>query len=123
MKLMIKYELMDFNTFQDETRKNKYIGAKIKKRETNKVAWSCKACKVKKLEGLYDYEFTWYCLNRRKDKDNIMFAQKFIFDGLQEAGIIENDGWNQIGDIRHKFVVDKNNPRIEVTATKAKEEK
>ena len=61
-----------------------------------------------------DLEFVWYCKNRRKDKDNILVGQKFIIDGLVEAGVIENDGWNEIGDIKHEFARDKNNPRVEV---------
>ena len=53
--------------------------------------------------------------NKRKDKDNISGGgDKFIFDGLQAAGILTNDGWSQIGDVTHKFRVDKNNPRIEI---------
>lgn len=114
MKLVIDGELMDLNTYTNETRKNRYGGAKVKKQETLKVAWYCKSSKLKPLEGLHNYKFTWYCKNKRKDKDNIMFAQKFVFDGLQEAGILKNDGWGEIGDILHKFYVDKENPRIEV---------
>lgn len=61
-----------------------------------------------------DYEMHWYCKNRRKDKDNIMAGQKFIFDGLVKAEKIKNDGWNDIGNISHKFFVDKDEPRVEV---------
>lgn len=57
---------------------------------------------------------TWYCKNKRKDKDNIMAGQKFIFDGLQKAGVLSNDGWKQIGDVTHRFEVDKRNPRVEI---------
>ncbi len=64
--------------------------------------------------GQADYVITWYCQDKRKDKDNVISGQKFIFDGLVKAGIIENDGWKQIGDITHKFEVDKDKPRIEV---------
>lgn len=61
-----------------------------------------------------NFIITWYCKNKRQDKDNIMAGQKFIFDGLVEAGVIENDGWAQIGDVAHLFEVDKKNPRIEI---------
>lgn len=66
--------------------------------------------KVKKA----DYEITWYCQDKRKDKDGIMAGQKFIFDGLIKAGVITNDGWQQIGNVKHNFEVDKSKPRIEV---------
>jgi len=61
-----------------------------------------------------DFEITWYCKDKRKDKDNIIAGAKFIFDGLVKAGVIKNDGWSQIGNITHKFEIDKENPRVEV---------
>jgi len=67
-----------------------------------------------KSVGRADFEITWYCKDKRKDKDNIMAGAKFIFDGLVKAGVIKNDGWVEIGDIKHKFEIDKTNPRAEV---------
>lgn len=58
--------------------------------------------------------FHWFAKNRKKDPDNISSAKKFILDGLQEAGIIENDGWNQIAGFSDDFTVDKKNPRVVV---------
>lgn len=66
--------------------------------------------KIKKA----DFEITWYCKDKRKDKDNIMAGQKFLFDGLIKANVLENDGWAQVGNVMHYFEVDKENPRIEV---------
>ena len=67
---------------------------------------------VEKITGRNNYHFTWYCKNRKKDPSNISYAVKFIFDGLEMAGVIENDGWKQISGITHKFEVDKKNPRV-----------
>jgi Holliday junction resolvase RusA-like endonuclease len=61
-----------------------------------------------------DFEITWYCKDKRKDKDNIMTGQKFIFDGLVKAGVMDNDGWGEVGNVSHFFQVDKENPRVEV---------
>ncbi len=41
----------------------------------------------------------------RTDPDNIAFAQKFVFDGLQESGVLRGDGWKDIRSIRHEFGV------------------
>lgn len=57
----------------------------------------------------------WICKNKRKDKDNIAFAVKFILDGLIKAKIIPNDNWKWIGDISHSFEVDKHNVGVVVT--------
>jgi len=61
-----------------------------------------------------DFEITWYCKDKRKDPDNLIAGQKFIFDGLTKARIMDNDGWSEVGNITHRFEVDKRNPRIEV---------
>jgi len=43
-----------------------------------------------------------------------MAGQKFILDGLVQAGVLSNDGWKQIGKVTHDFKIDRQNPRVEV---------
>lgn len=50
--------------------------------------------------------FIWRCKDRRKDKDNICFAKKYILDSLQPR-ILKNDGWGEVGDFCDRFVVSK----------------
>lgn len=113
-KLIVRGVLPGLNEMTNANRSNRYQGSEQKKDATNRVYRSCKASKLKPIDGLNDYTFIWYCKDKRRDKDNIMAGQKFIFDGLQSAGIIENDGRKQIGDINHRFLIDKENPRVEV---------
>jgi Holliday junction resolvase RusA-like endonuclease len=61
--------------------------------------------------------YTWYEPNRRRDKDNISFARKFIQDALVKAGILPGDGWACIEGFSDAFAVDPSNPRICVTIT------
>jgi len=75
----------------------------------------------KKINGKCDWNFTWYMENRRQDPDNITVGQKFILDAFVKKGIIKNDGWNEINSITHKFNVDKDNPRVEITVTNIKD--
>ena len=58
--------------------------------------------------------FRWYEPNRRRDKDNIAMAKKFILDSLQEMNVLENDGWTQIMGFIDEFYIDAMNPRVEV---------
>lgn len=111
MKITIPGELPDLNKIISESKKHWAKYSNMKQIETNKVAWIAKG---KGSFDKVDLDITWYCKDKRKDKDNIMVGQKFILDGLVKAGVIRDDGWGQIGDIRHKFIVDKLNPRIEV---------
>ena len=59
-------------------------------------------------------EFSWYCKNQRVDPDNIAFGKKFVLDGFIKAGILSNDGWNDIKGFEDKFFIDKENPRVEI---------
>jgi Holliday junction resolvase RusA-like endonuclease len=71
----------------------------------------CLECKRQKITPCkrINLIITWYCKDKRRDKDNIIAGgTKLIMDSLQHAGIIKNDGWAEIGDITHKFEIDKN---------------
>ena len=56
-----------------------------------------------KLIGLKKYTCYWIRINRRRDPDNLTIGAKFVLDSLKSAGIIENDGWNEVGAIDHRF--------------------
>ena len=115
-KIVIPGELPDLNTIIAESKKGRGKWQpynEIKQEYTNMVAWIAKS-EIKKQLKKIDLEITWICKNRRKDKDNISGGIKFVLDGLVVAGVIKDDGWGQVGDIYHKFKVDKHNPRVEV---------
>ena len=114
--IIIPGELPDLNQIIAESKNHWGSYSSLKKANTQLVAFCTKQAKVKQYKKI-DLEITWYCKNRRKDKDNIMAGTKFILDGLVQAGVIQNDGWANVGDIRHKFDVDKQEPRIEVKIT------
>lgn len=111
IKLIIPGELPNLNEIIDESKKHWTKYRNMKATETEKVAWLAK--KIPEMQRI-NLTITWYCKNKRQDKDNIMAGTKFILDGLVTAGKIKNDGWKEIGDIAHKFKVDKENPRVEV---------
>ena len=71
-----------------------------------------------KIEGLNDYTFVWYRKNRRSDPDNISAGVKYVLDSLVKGNVLENDGWNQVNSITHKFKVDKDKPRVEIFISK-----
>ncbi len=98
-----------FPSYNEVTQTNRgkqgiYLGNKLKRKWTEIVAWECKGQKIRPFTKQIDIDFLWVCKDKRRDKDNIMSAQKFIFDGLQAAGVIKNDGWNEIREIKHKFI-------------------
>ena len=70
--------------------------------------------RMPKIDFKAHYTFTWYRKNKRNDPDNVQVGTKYIFDGLIKAGVLKNDGWNEVGGISHFFRTDKNNPRVEI---------
>jgi hypothetical protein len=118
LKLIIPGELTDLNTYIDAERSNRYAGAKIKKEMTDNITLLAKRLKTE-IRTPVRITYHWYCKDKRKDKDNIAFAKKFIQDGLVNAGVLKNDGWNDIEEFADKFYIDKDNPRVEVEITAA----
>lgn len=114
MIIEIPGRLPGFNEIIDaaKLRKRNYQAYSVMKdRHTTKIAWLAK--KMPKYEKVA-LVITWYEPNQKRDPDNIMAGQKFILDGLVQAGVIPNDNQRHIHGILHKFGVDKDNPRIEV---------
>lgn len=99
------------NEIIDASKSHWSVYRKIKEDYTNLVAMSIKDKRPLKRVNII---ITWYCKDMRMDKDNLMAGQKMIFDGLVKSGVLENDGWNQIGDILHTFRIDKKDPRVHV---------
>ena len=116
MNFTIQGELPDLNTYINAERSNRYAGASLKKKATDKVVLSIKDKNTvdRRKFNYVSLEISYFCKDKRKDKDNIAFAKKFIFDGLQKAGIIENDGWKNVFNWTEYWHIDKENPRIEV---------
>lgn len=112
---MLLPELTDLNTYIEAERTNRYGAAKIKKDMTELVAWEAKAQKIPKMDKVRKITFIWRHPNQRKDKDNVEFAQKFIWDGLVLAKVISNDGWKHTPTRRiHKHEINKSNPGVSV---------
>lgn len=105
------------NEHDNANRSNRFGGASMKKKATSLCATYVKKAMNEGFsinEQPADLKITWYAENRRKDKDNIAFAVKYIFDGMIDAELLENDGWQQIGDWENVFEIDKEYPRVEI---------
>jgi Holliday junction resolvase RusA-like endonuclease len=111
VKLVIPGVLPGLNEIIDAAKGHWNNYREMKAAYTNLVA--IRARKLPPIQSA-NLTITWYCPNKRKDKDNIMAGTKFILDGLHAAKRIENDGWKQIRDITHRFEVDKLEPRVEI---------
>jgi Holliday junction resolvase RusA-like endonuclease len=111
MVLKIPGRLPGLNEIIDAAKSHFGEYASMKETYTNMVGWLAKKLPTYEKVALI---ITWYEPDRRRDPDNIMAGQKFILDGMVQAGTIPNDSQKHIKGILHRFDVDKKNPRIEV---------
>ena len=98
--ILILPPLTTLNQYIDAERRNKYVGAKIKKMDTETVAWIAKST-LKPVDRITSIDITFRVADKRTDKDNLIFSTKFILDGLVVAGIIKGDGWKYTPDNWH----------------------
>jgi len=92
--MRIEHKFTTLNKFINAERSNRYIGAKIKKRETNIAYLALRGSP--KLNTPCKLRFTWHCADKRSDLDNIAFSKKYILDAMIQANIIENDNMKNI---------------------------
>lgn len=103
----------------DSQHTNFRVAGRMKKHWTELVAAQAGIAAQGRRYQRIEADIQWIEPNKRRDKDNISFAKKFIFDGLVLAQIIPNDGWNNIERWSESFSVDSANPRIVVTVIDA----
>ena len=111
MKFEIPGRLPGFNEIIEAAKRNPHEYARMKETCTAMVAWLAKKLPSYEKVALV---ITWYEPDHRRDPDNIMAGQKFIMDGLVQAGVIPDDSQKYILGIYHGFKVDRKNPRVEV---------
>lgn len=78
-----------------------------KRNLTDGIAALAKAARLKPVERCH-LTFYWTEPNRRRDPDNIAAGgRKLILDALVKAGVLQNDGWQQISAWQDVFDVGK----------------
>jgi hypothetical protein len=115
MKLLRKFirgKLPGRRAQDNAARGNKFAAAAMKKKWTQYVALNF--ANTPPLTGHFRMVCTWREKTKREDPDNIASSKKFILDGLQDSGVLRNDGWAEIAGFIDNFEIDKVNPGVEV---------
>lgn len=115
-KLTISGKLPGLNEYIRACRTNPHAGNKMKRSAEDYVLWQI-AQNIQDIlitrPVILEYDF--FEPNKKRDLDNIAsFAMKVIQDVLVSAGVLANDGWNEIWGFTTQFYCDPDNPRIEV---------
>lgn len=103
MKIKIDYKLHNWNEIINANRNNKYIGAKLKKKEMNDLKFFFLG-KEKITRYPVKIICNWHVSNMNSDLDNKCI--KSVLDIMQELGILENDNCKHINEITYKSISD-----------------
>lgn len=95
------------NELISANRTNKFVGAKMKREWTNKIALQAR-CDLTPYKTKVWISCLWQLKHRRHDPDNLTSSLKFVLDGFVNAGIIIDDNltWVQ-SPLVHSFAVGK----------------
>lgn len=93
------------NEYIDCERGSTIAAAAMKKKCTEQVKEQCLLQQIQPVNGKVDLLFEWHS-STRHDPDNVAFAKKFILDGLQLAGVLENDNRKFIGTMADEIIQD-----------------
>lgn len=111
-------ETISLNEYINAERTNRFIAAKIKREEMERIMWQLPS---DKLTGKIDITLRAFVKDRRKDPDNIYtYFVKSMMDSMVQKGMIEGDGQKHIGRITFE-PVQIGEPRVEVTTTPSQE--
>lgn len=121
-KFTIRGTLPGLNELIEAERRNRFIGAKLKKQYEAVVMRAARSLGNVEFEEPVFMVYHWYEKDRRRDKDNICaFGRKVIQDALVKARFLRNDGWKNIAGFEDRFYVDKDKPRVVVEILEVEE--
>lgn len=122
-KFTIRGTLPGLNELIEAERRNRFIGAKLKKQYEAVVMRAARSLGNVEFEEPVYMVYHWYEKDRRRDKDNICaFGRKVIQDALVKARFLRNDEWKNIAGFEDRFYVDKDKPRVVVEILEVTEE-
>lgn len=89
------------NEYIDACRKNRYVGAKMKKDAQIQCSWFLH--RLPQIQRPVKIRFLWQCTDYRRDPDNCSFGTKFILDELVRLKKIPNDTSRWVKALYHDF--------------------
>lgn len=115
-QFIIDGRLPSLNDYCKAERTGYHCANNMKHRCQKEIIAYIRRSRLKPIKYPVTILYRFYEANRRRDKDNIAgVAHKFIQDALVEAGILKDDGWDEVVGFSDKFYIDRKFPRIEIT--------
>lgn len=114
-RFVIEGRLPGLNEYIAAERANRYKAAKLKRDAQELIGYAIRTqLRDVHIKHPVVMRYLWVEANRKRDKDNISFARKFIQDALVGLEVLQNDGWKGIEGFSDSFAADEKRPRIEV---------
>ncbi len=114
MRLIYDGRLPGANEFNNAQRRNRYVGARLKRDTQNEIEWILKPQIRQRYQGKVRIRISFYEKTMRRDPDNVISGGcKVILDALQELGVIKRDSPKYIHLVPEVWY-DKEHPRIEM---------
>ena len=101
IKIKIPFCLPSLNDYVDACRSNVFEGSRHKKKVERDIMWCLPKVTV---DTPVFVKFIWHEPTKRRDKDNVAFAKKYILDALQKKKILPNDNNKWIIGFSDEFV-------------------
>jgi hypothetical protein len=118
VEFIIPHKLITLNEYIDKERGHRIAAAKIKKSLTAVCANFAKDIKgVIDPAKQYDIQFFWTTPNNMIDADNITFGQKFILDGIVQAGVLKDDTRRHVRNLHHNIETVKGVTQVKIVLT------
>lgn len=115
---LIPERLPGLNEVINANRRNRYVGAGLKKKTDELISWHIRAAmaagNLRPVRFPCRISFTWEECTARRDCDNIAFAKKFILDALQECGILPNDNQRWVLGFEDHFLHGEDSVLVEI---------
>lgn len=111
--------LPSFNEYIAACNRAWFIGQGFKNKQMKIISAWIMYHKVPVFTKPVVVRFRWFEKDRRRDRDNIRSAEKYVMDALKHRRRIKNDTQKWVLDSQHEITVDKDNPRVEITIEEA----
>ena len=111
-KIIIDGKLPGANDYIKANRANAKYGAWYKRNVEEVIMWQMG--RLRRIRTPCFISFEWHEKTKRRDKDNVVFAKKFVFDAMQKSEKLMNDNNECVIGFTDTFVYDK---RYGVTLT------
>ena len=117
----VEQRLTSYNEHEKKRRANRYRANADKVKMENIIGWRIRKARLNPVSSPQWVIFEWHEKTKRRDKDNVASAKKFVLDALQKTNILPKDSNRYIAGFTDRFIYDRTD-KVTVTLVDYEEE-